>query len=98
MIYQLSKKIKQYPINRFQQTKWNIKFNGESGIDAGGVKNQAITIGIQSFLSLKSGICIKSPNYANNELNADLSDVQVIPYTLNDDQKSRDALFAFGVF
>ena len=70
MIYQLSEKIIKYPPDRFRRIIWRIDFKGSDAVDLTGVTNQTITMAINSFLFLKTGLCIISPNFTENTPNS----------------------------
>ncbi|KAK8872204.1 hypothetical protein M9Y10_007969 [Tritrichomonas musculus] len=96
MIYQVSKPISINYNIRFKNLIWGIVFKGRESIDVSGLTNETITMATQSFLSLKTGICIISPNFINNSEVDDLSKVQVIPYPSKNDNDSINMLYVFG--
>ena len=105
MIYQLSEKITKYQPDRFKRIIWRIDFKGSDAVDLTGVTNQTITMAINSFLFLKTGLCIISPNFTENTPNSvtvnpnDMGDTLVIPYPSNKDDEEviNSMLFGFGV-
>ncbi|KAK8852927.1 hypothetical protein M9Y10_017921 [Tritrichomonas musculus] len=98
MIFQISEAIQKYPSSRFERKIWGIHFKGSDAVDVTGVTNQTITMAINSFLYLKTGLCVISPNFIDNTVDpSNMGETLVIPYATKDSKQIRIMQFAFGV-
>lgn len=58
----------------FQSPVWGVIFKGQDAADGGGPTKEALALGVASFLSANSGLCVTIPN------NADQNQCDIIPF------------------